>query len=392
MNTELLNPEVQKFIAEHLKSDVTKLILKGSPFPKVSGAELATQISGKKTAQKKLPVWFTTNVIYPPKLNLEQTSSQITAKYKASLVSGSDLADLTGGFGIDSYFFSQNIKNVYYNELNENLAELAKHNFKVFNANNIEVNSGDGLEFLKSSEIKFDWIFLDPARRDNHGGKVFRLADCTPNVVEDLDLFFEKSDAIFIKTSPLLDLKLGISELKNVAEIHIVAVENEVKELLWILKKDANTACKIITKNFRKKENQHFETILDETVIPELSLPKKYLYEPNAAIMKSQLFGKLSHELQLTKLHQHSHLFTSEKEMDFPGRKFEITEILNFGSKYLKKKFKGKKANISIRNFPIDVESIRKKYKIKDGGIDYLFFTTNLNEDRVVLVCRKTSD
>ncbi|MDN3593984.1 class I SAM-dependent methyltransferase [Zunongwangia endophytica] len=391
MNIELLKPEVQQFVNENLRADISALVLKGSPFPKITAAELATQIAGRKTAERKLPLWFENeHILYPPKLNLEQTSSQITAEYKASLISGKSLADLTGGFGIDSYFFSKKVEKLFYNEMNEDLAQTVKANFTALKAANIEVNVGDGLEFLRSKTPKIDWIFLDPARRDDHGGKVFRLSDCTPDVVKHLPLLFEKANRILIKTSPLLDLKLGISELKFVAEIHILAVENEVKELLWILKKDSTSAVKIITKNFSKKEDQSFETIFEEQDQPLYSLPENYLYEPNAAIMKSQLFGKLSNYFEVKKLHQHSHLFTSEENIDFPGRKFQITEVLAFGSKELKKKFKGKKANISTRNFPIDVLSIRKKYKIKDGGSDYLFFTTNLKEEKIVLVCEKS--
>ncbi|MCL6219347.1 class I SAM-dependent methyltransferase [Zunongwangia pacifica] len=390
MNTELLQAEVQEFVAKNLNAEVSALVLKGSPFPNILAATLATQIAGRKTAQRKLPFWFENqHILYPPKLNLEQTSSQITAEYKASLVSGKAFTDLTGGFGIDSYFFSKKTGEVFYNELNKDLAAIARHNFKALEANNINVNSGDGLAFLKATEAKFDWIYLDPARRDDHGGKVFRLADCTPDVVAHLPLLFEKADHILIKTSPLLDLKLGISELDFVAEIHIVAVDNEVKELLWLLKKGNTSAVKIITKNFTKKENQTFITSMEESENAEFALPGKYLYEPNAAIMKSQLFGKLATDFKLKKLHQNSHLFTSEVNIDFPGRKFKITDIMNFGSKYLKKRFKSKKANISTRNFPLDVESIRKKYKIKDGGTDYLFFTTNLNEEKIVLVCEK---
>jgi len=390
MNTELLQAEVQEFVAKNLNAEVSALVLKGSPFPNIPAATLATQIAGRKTAQRKLPFWFENqHILYPPKLNLEQTSSQITSEYKASLVSGKALTDLTGGFGIDSYFFSKRVEKVFYNELNKELAEIAQHNFEALKAKNIKVHSGDGLAFLKATEAKFDWIYLDPARRDDHGGKVFRLADCTPDVVAHLPLLFEKADHILIKTSPLLDLKLGISELDFVAEIHIVAVDNEVKELLWLLKKGNTSAVKIITKNFTKKENQTFITSMEESENAEFALPGKYLYEPNAAIMKSQLFGKLATDFQLKKLHQNSHLFTSEVNIDFPGRKFKITDIMNFGSKDLKKRFKSKKANISTRNFPLDVESIRKKYKIKDGGTDYLFFTTNLNEEKIVLVCEK---
>ncbi|MGB8374075.1 MAG: class I SAM-dependent methyltransferase [Salegentibacter sp.] len=391
MNKAILYPKVQEFILNNLKSDLTRLVLKGSPFPDVSVQELAQQIAALKTAEKKLPSWFSTeNLIFPPKLNLEQTSSEVTARYKASLVSGKNMADLTGGFGIDSYFFSRQVEQLHYCELNEELAELAAHNFKILGAENIEVHSGNGLDFLRNSEAEFDWIYLDPARRDDHGGKVFRLADCTPDVPANLNLLFSRTGNIMVKSSPLLDLKAGIEELEKVAEIHIVAVNNEVKELIWLLEKIPSAETVVKTVNFGKKEVQSFEgpfsSSSGETIF---KLPENFLYEPNAALMKSGLFDLIAKKTATSKLHPNSHLYTSEELQEFPGRKFQILDTRPFNIKELKKKFKLKKANITTRNFPDSVEKIRKKLKIQEGGDSYLFFTTNLKEEKIVLICRK---
>jgi len=393
LNKALLKPEVQKFISEHLLEDLSKLILKGSPFNYVSSQEIGVQISGKKKAKSKLPVWFDAqNILYPPNLNLEQTSSEKTAKYKAGLISGGKFIDLTGGFGIDSYFFAEKFHQLTYCELNPELFEIATHNFEILGAQNIKTFQGNGIEFLKKSEEHFDWIYLDPSRRDEHGGKVFHLKQCTPNISENLELLFERSKNIMLKTSPLLDLKAGIIELKQVAEIHIVAVNSDVKELLWILKKGYEGKVEIKTIDFQKSETQLFKTLFsnNQSEVP-LSLPLKYIYEPNPAIMKSGMFRELALQTNTLKLHSNTHLFTSETIKNFPGRIFEISKLVPFNKKILKQRLKLKKANITTRNFPKSVELLRQELKISDGGNDYLFFTTNLKNEKIVLVCRKIS-
>lgn len=370
------------------------MILKGSPFPYVSSQEIGVQISGKKKAKSKLPVWFNAqNILYPPNLNLEQTSSEKTAKYKASLISGDYLIDLTGGFGIDTYFFAEKFRQLAYCELNPELFEIAAHNFKILRAENIKTFQGNGIEFLKVSAKHFDWIYLDPSRRDEHGGKVFQLNQCTPDISDNLELLFSRSENIMLKTSPLLDLKAGIIELKHVSEIHIVAVDSDVKELLWILKKGYQGKVEIKTIDFQKSETQLFETTFsnNQSEVP-LSLPLKYLYEPNPAIMKSGMFRELAVQTNTLKLHSNTHLYTSETIKNFPGRKFEVSEILAFNKKVLKQRLKLKKANITTRNFPKPVEVLRQELKISDGGNSYLFFTTNLKNEKIVLVCKKISD
>ena len=394
MNKALLHNEVQDFILKNRSANLSKLILKGSPFKDVCIQEIAIQIAGSSKAKSKLPTWYLAkNILFPPNLNLEQTSSEKTAKYKASLVEGKKLIDLTGGFGIDAYFFAERFDEVIHCELNLELSELAEHNFEILNATNVKTTQGDGIEYLKNSEQHFDWIYLDPSRRDDAGGRVFQLSDCTPNPAEHLKLFFEKANNVLIKTSPLLDLKAGIAELKNVSEIHIVAVNQEVKELLWILNKNYSGEINVKTIHFQNKITQTFETNFSDSQsdIP-LSLPLNYLYEPNPAIMKSGMFRELASQTDSSTLHSNSHLFTSKELTEFPGRRFEILEVLPYNKKQLKQRLTQKKANITIRNFPKTVAEIRKELKIEDGGENYLFFTTNLNEKRIVVVCKKISN
>nr|WP_285897018.1 rRNA adenine N-6-methyltransferase family protein [Antarcticibacterium sp. W02-3] len=371
--------------------DISKLLLKGSPFKKVTASELATQITARKKAEKKLPTWYSSsNIIYPPGLNLEQTSSEVTARYKAQLIKGESLIDLTGGLGIDSFFLAEKFEQLTHCEKDSSLSEIATHNFKELGAKNITTVTGDSLEFLRSSTNKFDWIYIDPARRDDYGGKIFLLEQCTPNVPLNLNLFFEKAQRILIKTSPLLDLKAGLGELEQVKEIHIVAVDNDVKELIWLLEPGTTGKVRLKTTNFRKHDIQEFEADFSKlTIEPVLNEPGTFLYEPNAAIMKSGLFGELSLQTGTAKLHANSHLYTSNSLFDFPGRRFKIVDVLPYNRKLLKKDPRLKKANITTRNFPKSVEAIRKELKIEDGGTVYAFFTTNLHNEKVVLLCEK---
>ncbi|MDX1762616.1 MAG: class I SAM-dependent methyltransferase, partial [Christiangramia sp.] len=246
------------------------------------------------------------------------------------------------------------------------------------------------LTILKESVKTFDWVYADPARRDDRGGKVFRFEDCEPNIPANLEMIFEHTDNIMVKSSPILDITAGMNELGNVKEVHVVAVKNEVKELLWILQKNFQDEPKIKTINFEKEQVQEFAD--DREFASEnasISLPEKYLYEPNSAIMKSGLFDILAVKTGTQKLHQHSHLYTSKELLSFPGRIFKITDIKEYKPSYLKKYFKSKKANITTRNFPETVDNIRKKFKIKEGGSDYLFFTTNMNDEKIVIFCKK---
>lgn len=390
MNLNILNTEAQDFINSNLKSDLTKLILKGSPFKDITIQEIAEQIVTKSKCEHKLPSWFSTkNIYYPNKLNIEQTSSEITANYKANLLQGNSLIDVSGGFGVDSFYFAQKFKQVTHFEINKWLSEIVTHNFKQLQIKNIETYIGDGLLFLKETTQNFDWIYVDPSRRNDSKGKVFLLEDCTPNLPENLDLFFQKTTHIFIKVSPILDLTSVVNELKFVKEIHIIAIDNEVKELLLILEKNYTQLTNIHTVNIQKNSVQKFKFVFKEEVNATFSEPKKYLFEPNSAILKAGGFSQISEQLKIDKLHPHSHLYTSINYIDFPGRSFTLKHCIPYDKKLLKKLIPSKKANITTRNFPESVEQIRKKTGLKDGGIDYVFFTTDLNNNYIILICEK---
>ena len=391
MNSSLLSNNIQEFIAKNTGAEITKLALQKNPFPEVDWILILNQIEAKTKAKDKLSTWFSTeNIIYPSKISVEQTSSEKTAAYKAFLISGESLIDLTGGFGVDDYYFSKRFKKVAHCEINEDLSAIVKHNFEQLQVTNCDFFADDSTNALKKLNQKWDWIYIDPSRRNDAKGKVFMLKDCLPNVPELLDFYFEKTNSILIKTAPLLDLSAGLSELKYVKNIHIIALENEVKELLFEIHNHYSGEITIKTANILKDKIETFEFDLgNESDFPSYNLPQKYLYEPNSAIMKSGGFDEVSTIFKLNKLHKHSHLYTSEVLIDFPGRSFEIEKVISYNKNDMKTELLNQQANITTRNFPDTVENIRKKWKIKNGGNLYCFFTTDKNENKIVLICRK---
>lgn len=390
MNKNILTAEVQQFINSNLKTDITKVILKGSPFKNCTIQEIAEQISVKIKCQHKLPTWFTSkNIYYPSKVNIEQTSSEITATYKASLVSGKSLVDITGGFGADAYYFSKKIDKITHCEINSKLSNIVAHNFKSLKVKNCECVPTDGLQYIKELHSKADWIYADPSRRTDDKGKVFMLNDCLPNIPKNLDLLFKKSNAILLKLAPVLDITSAVKSLKFIKEIHIVALKYEVKELLFILKKNYVNSITVKTINIIKNTQQEFNFTYGSTVQPSFSEPQNYLYEPNAAILKSGCYNHISQHFSINKIHPNSHIYTSNSVVSFPGRCFKIIHTIPYTKKGLKKLIPSKKANITTRNFPETVTQIRKKTGIKDGGNIYLFFTTDINNKHIVIFCEK---
>lgn len=390
MNTSILSQNIQDFITQNSGAPITKLALQKNPFPEVDWILILNQIEAKSKAKDKLPTWFATNnIIYPSKISVEQTSSEKTAAYKASLISGESLIDLTGGFGVDDYYFSKKFKNIAHCEINEDLSAIVKHNFEQLKVGNCVCYADDSANVLKESNQKWDWIYIDPSRRNDAKGKVFMLKDCLPNVPESLDFYFEKTDSILIKTAPLLDISAGLSELKFVKNIHIIALENEVKELLFEIHNHYQGEITIKTANILKQKIETFEFVLGDSVFPFYHLPQKYVYEPNSAIMKSGGFDEVSTIFDIHKLHKHSHLYTSDALIDFPGRTFEIEKVIPYSKNEMKTELANQQANLTTRNFPDTVENIRKKWKIKNGGNLYCFFTTDKNDNKIVLICRK---
>lgn len=390
MKNTLLQSEVQNFITESLCKNIVTLALQKNPFPELAYTDILQQIESKQRAKTKLPTWYTApHILYPSKLSVEQTSSEVCASYKASLCSGNRLIDLTGGFGIDCYYFSKQFKEVVHCEQQPELSEIVSHNFEVLQANNITCITTDSTVYLEENQTQWDCIYVDPARRNQSKEKVFFLRDCTPNVPDLLDTYFKYTNTILLKTAPLLDITAGLTELKNVKEIHIVALDNEVKELLWILDKNYQGTIELVATNIQKSKTDTVRVPLEEEAHISYSEPLKYLYEPNAALMKTGKFNFIGQHFQLKKLQQHTQLYTSNALIDFPGRKFEITAAFPFNKQYIKSHLSTFKGNITTRNFPMKVEEIRKKWKVKDGGTHYLFLTTDLFDNKIMLFCNK---
>jgi len=389
LNEQILNTEIQNFINNNLYEDPVKLILKGSSFFDVTIQEIVEQIEAKKKNKKKLPTWFQIkNIYYPNKLNIEQTSSEITAKYKAGLLSGDSIIDITGGFGVDCFAFAETFKEVTHCEINDELSAIAKYNFKKLGIVNITTFAKSGLDYLENTKKTYDWIYADPSRRNDEKEKVFLLGDCLPNIPKNISSLFQFTDNILVKTSPVLDISSAVFELQNVKEVHVIAVQNEVKEVLYILEKNYSGRIQFKTINITKEQDQIFDFNLIDAEAT-YSLPLKYLYEPNAAILKSGGFIEVSKILNLSKLHTHSHLYTSKILTNFPGRRFQILKNIPYNKKKLLKLIPSNKANITTRNFPETVVQIRKKTGLKEGSDVYLFFTTDMEGDRKVLICEK---
>ena len=394
-----LTTETIRFIDENARADVRSLALQAKKYPKVDMAMAVVQIAGRQIAEAKVPTWYRTEgLLYPKHLSMEQCSSEATAIYKASLMEGETFADLTGGFGIDCSFLSRKFKKADYVERQAELCELAKHNFPLLGLN-IDVHNEDGVEYLKRMQ-PVDCLFLDPARRDGHGGKTVAISDCEPDVSALEELLVEKARKVVVKLSPMLDLSLALKDLKHVCEVHIVSTDNECKELLLILQKEtASTEVSIHCINslgtlngYRIYQEYAFTQEQERTSdCPLTHEVEAYLYEPNASIMKAGAYRSLTQAYPVKKLHPSSHLYVSPHFIeDFPGRKFQVEAVSGFGKKELKTFLQGmEKANLTIRNFPSSVAELRKRLKLKEGGDDYLFATTLADESKVIIKCKK---
>ena len=376
----ILNKKVQQYINANLTTDLHSLLLKKSPFLDVSMQEIVQQIKGKNVAQKKFPFLLKDDIVFPPHLNLEQASSQATAEFKAQSLMGKKFIDLTCGFGIDAYFLSQNFTEVTLVEQNADLLKTVEHNWNILNKEAKFIN--ENLEnFLEKNKEKFDLIYLDPARRDENKNKKFLLEDLSPNLLEIQDHLRNISDHIIIKLSPLIDISYLISVVKNCVQIQIIAVRNEVKELLVSINSETEKGqTSISCINLESNETIFsFNYLEEKAVVSEYSEPLQYLYIPNNAVLKSGGFHSISKQFNLKKLHPNSHFYTSDKLVErFPGR---VLNIENIESKQIKK---GEKYNVISKNYPLTPDEIKKKYKISDGGKAYLIFTQT-QKNKIIL-------
>jgi 16S rRNA G966 N2-methylase RsmD len=385
----LLQEEVQAFIQEHREKSGSDIALMAHRYPDWDMPLIAQQIDGLQKAKQKIPSWTEkSGLLYPVSLSMEQCSSEQTASYKATICTGESFIDLTGGFGVDSFFLSQSFKKGIHCELNENLQALAAHNFKQLSAPITSIQK-DGLVELAETEAYFDLIYVDPARRDDNKQKVISLADYTPNILTHHSLLLEKGAQVLIKTSPMLDIKQVLQQVENIKEVHVVSLKNECKEVLYLLEKDYCQVPSIHCLNLPQKEAFvfHYE---EEDTDSNYSYPQQFIYEPNSAILKAGAFHSVARNYQLKKLHPNSHLYTSnELKKEFPGRVFELIEQCGLQKKTIKRMLPKMKANISRRNFPLSVAQIRQKTGIKEGGEYYLFASTLLDDKPQLLICKK---
>ena len=474
----MMNEQTRQFVRDNAEKDVRALALSGKKYPEVDMPFALDQIAGRQTARQKLPTWAEhDDIIYPPHLSMEQCSSEQTARYKMELVgeysfkecrsvgdrsvdnsqadrlsdseannlstcqlvnlltktsnsSTETIVDLTGGFGVDFSFMSRGFDKGVYVEQQAHLCEIARDNFALLGMGNVEVVCADGVGFLRTME-PVTVIYLDPARRNEHGGKTYAISDCTPDVIEIKDLLLDKAKKVVVKLSPMLDWHKAVDDLDNcVSEVHIVSVDNECKELLLVMERNV-VELKVVCVNIQNSKIDVFEfeetwqlkkgvqecgsvdnsgssNLLTRQLVnssteatnsesPSLrggfrwGPSSTFLYEPNASIMKTGCFEQLETAFGVKQLERNSHLFVSEYLIeDFPGRKFKIETVTSLNKKDIKKALSGiDKANISVRNFPMSVNELRKRLKIKEGGSDYIFATTLMDKSHVLLLCSR---
>ena len=383
-----MNQATKDYIKKHAEGDVRQLALQGTKDPEVDLTFALEQIAGRQKAKTKLPSWAETEgIIYPPHLSMEQCSSEQTARYKASIVGDRALVvDLTAGFGVDLAFISQGFKRAVHVERQPQLCAISSENYQLLGLNHIEVVCGDGIDYLHQLGHA-DLIFMDPARRDEHGGRTYGIADCTPNVLELRDELLEKADRVMLKLSPMLDWRKAVEDLGNVSEVHIVSVDNECKELLLIMEKEEKPLKVICVNN-----GSIFEVKGESQRGISYSVgERRYLFEPNASVMKAGCFDELQSRFPVVQLDKNSHLFVADKDIDdFPGRRFIIERTTSMNKRDLKAALEGiSKANVTVRNFPISVAELRKRLKLKEGGEVFIFATTVEGNSHQLFICRK---
>ena len=389
-----ISEQTQNFIMQNIDVDSHLLALKAKKYSDVEINFALEQINSRRQAKEKLPnIYANTKLIFPPSVSMEQCSSEATAAYKAELCGEEKLLDITGGFGVDFLYMSKKFKHAVYVEKNEYLAEIAKHNFDILEIKNAEVLNCDSSLILDNSE-KFDCIYIDPSRRANDNSRKILLEDCSPNILEIKDLLLQKSKKVIIKLSPIFDITELMRKF-DCKRIHIVAVKNECKELLVELEQNCSENLKIVCVNITNKGRQIFEFICEDEKNLEYNFvpfPQKYLYEPNAAVQKSGGFKSVATKFNLNALNANSKIYTSDVFVDdFCGRIFTVEKVFSFNKKELKTNLENiKKANISVRNFPLSVADLRKKLNIAEGGDIYLFATTLFDNSKVIIQCSKS--
>lgn len=386
----MINEATKNFIRQHIESDVERLAL-ANKFPKdVDSKIVLAQIKSRQKVKHKLPeIYSNFDFIFPINISVEQSSSEQTARFKASIFDYDSSLDLSGGMGVDSLFFASRASKHIYVETDLTLCQIFKSNTQALERRNIEVVNSDALEYLKLTNAHFDLIYVDPARRSASGGKVILLEESTPNVAEIFKLANGRFERMIIKASPMLDISRALKFLPEVNKVYALESNGECRELLLICDTKAEKNVNYFSV-LLKDESTRLVAFSAEPIEITYSMPLEYLYEPSASLMKINRWTHFDYGSTLYKLAHHSHLFTSETLIkDFPGRTFRIVSVMKYDKKQIKDAISSDKANITVRNFPSTVAEIRTKMKFAEGGDSYLFFTTLKDGTTKVIICEK---
>lgn len=384
--------ELADFVFAHLHDDVNRLLLDGHKYPQIDMKMAVQQIAARQIVKDKLPEWSACReLMFPVHLSLEQASSEITARWKSRLCSGMSMVDLTGGLGVDCHYLSYGFEKTIYVERQSELCRLARHNYRVLNRP-IEVVHADASDYLLQMSA-CDLIFIDPARRDCRGRKTVLLEDCTPDLTQIKELLLSKAKQVLVKLSPMLDLSMALRRLPETKRAYLLSVKNECKELLLVLEPGYTGEPEICAVNIQREGEQLFRFKGSEernAVIELADGVEKYLYEPNASLMKAGPFKLLSQRFGIRKLHPNTQLYTASEQIDtFPGRVFEILKTATLNKKTAKQMLQGiTQANVAVRNFPLSAQELQKRFGLKDGGEYYLFGVTTCKE-KMLLLTRK---
>lgn len=390
---------IQDFISEYADADTNRLRLMNIQAD-FDVAWAILQIEARKKIRHKLPAWAANpNLVFPSLLSTEQCSSEQTARYKQRLILSGDLADLTGGLGIDTCYLAQKATQVVYVERMAEYCQAARSNFKWLGADNITVVEDDSTHFIQYCNRCFDTLYIDPARRGSGNKRIFALDECEPNVVALMPELLRHGRCIVVKVSPMADISAILTLLPEVGEVHVVSVRNECKELLLVINSDTSTQEMATTIHCVDMDAAGRESTFTFRLDEERQLPHsapcdtvaRYLYEPNSSILKAGAYKSVAAAYGVDKLQINSHLYTSDCYLpDFPGRKFKVVEVIDFNAKSLKTVGKQyPRINLSTRNFPLTANELQKRLKCKDGGEFYLFATTLADNRKVLIITRK---
>ena len=393
-----MTPALMAFIQAHLSDDPDRLLLSASRYPEIDMPFVVAQITARRQIKEKLPTWYQQEqMLFPAKIAAEQCSSEQTALYKQQLVTKEDtLCDLTGGLGIDSYYFSRRVKQVYYIERFPSYCEVARANMATLGARNVAVLEGDSTQWLDQLPA-IDVFYVDPARRGEGNKRMFALSDCEPDLTQLLPRLLAKAPRVIAKLSPMADLRQTLALLPTTQAIHILSVKNECKELLFVIGREPRESavpihCVHLTKQAASDECFVCSLEAEQQAASHLATTlRRYLYEPNASVLKAGAFKQVACQFPVEKLQVSSHLYTSDHYLDrFPGRRFEVDEVIPFHSKSCKQLAgQSLQANVTTRNFPLTVEALRKKCRIREGGDIYLFATTGPKEEKLLIRTHK---